>query len=129
MKAIRASCLISYTNIGIYFCETSFNVPFPHMPCARLGHMLGRCSPPLPAPHLSAAANYHIHGTSVFQPSHFTDGKIKPEGESSCPNSSSNLIENPGLEFKNPESHLCDIADDHFVYKAHPKNTNSTQFK
>ena len=65
--------------------------------------------------HLYATASCHIHRAYVLPPFHFREGKIKSGQESSCPHVPSNLMEKPGLESKNPDSYLCDIADDHHL--------------
>lgn len=37
-------------------------------------------------------------------------------------------MQEPRLEFKNPESHLCNTADDHY-WKTHTEHINSTKLK
>lgn len=120
----RASYLIWYIGLGIYVYESLFMPLFLVRLVQELGMHWGRCSPPFLASHLSATAPRHIHATLVFQPSHFTNGNIKPRGESGCPNLSSNVVEEPGLESENHESYLCDIAD--WPLFAHTGNINWT---
>lgn len=75
--------------------------------------------PLLLGPHLSATASCHIHRTYVLPLFHFREEKINSGKESSCPQVSRNLMEEPGLESKNPDSYLCDIADDHYLWDTH----------
>ena len=95
----------------------SFYVLFTHTICARVGYMLGKIfislSSWVPIFLQLLPATFIEHMCS--HPFILEKGKINSAKESSCPHVSRNLMEEPGLESKNPDSYLCDIADDHYL--------------